>query len=231
MEARRAVLIVLNGRQVEQAWEVTQSEVVIGRDAATCHVILPHAEVSRRHAKLTHEEDSWWLTDLNSRNGTRVNGQLVQARTRLHDRDEIELAGKVKLLFQLDDATVPISVEASAEAPVRTTTPTIGIALDRAGRRVFVNGKEVLPPLSPQQYLLLLTLVDANGAVVSRDALLDTLHGPESEVYPQALDALVRRLRERLRELDAEHEYVRTVRGHGLRFVNRPQADVHTKAT
>jgi DNA-binding response OmpR family regulator len=39
-------------------------------------------------------------------------------------------------------------------------------------------------------------------------------------ISEQALDALVRRLRERLAELEPNHEFVVTVRGHGLRLEN-----------
>jgi DNA-binding response OmpR family regulator len=39
-------------------------------------------------------------------------------------------------------------------------------------------------------------------------------------VSEQAIDALVRRLRDRLAELDPDHRYVVTVRGHGFRLEN-----------
>jgi DNA-binding response OmpR family regulator len=39
-------------------------------------------------------------------------------------------------------------------------------------------------------------------------------------VTEQAIDALVRRLRERLAELEPNHQYIITVRGHGFRFEN-----------
>jgi DNA-binding response OmpR family regulator len=41
-------------------------------------------------------------------------------------------------------------------------------------------------------------------------------------VSEQALDALVRRLRDRLAEIDPIHNYIITVRGHGLRLENPP---------
>ena len=44
--------------------------------------------------------------------------------------------------------------------------------------------------------------------------------GGSIQVTEQALDAMVRRLRERLADLDATHEYIVTVRGHGLRLDN-----------
>jgi DNA-binding response OmpR family regulator len=44
------------------------------------------------------------------------------------------------------------------------------------------------------------------------------------EVSNQALDALVRRLRDRLSEIDPKNNFIVTVRGHGLRLEN-PKAD------
>jgi len=44
-------------------------------------------------------------------------------------------------------------------------------------------------------------------------------------VSEQAIDALVRRLRDRLSAADGDHAYVVTVRGHGLRLNNPPWRD------
>jgi DNA-binding response OmpR family regulator len=64
--------------------------------------------------------------------------------------------------------------------------------------------------------------VQARGAVVSREEIVHAVwpdaHG--EGVSEQAIDALVRRLRERLAEVDPEHQYIITVRGHGFRFEN-----------
>ncbi len=72
------------------------------------------------------------------------------------------------------------------------------------------------------QFTLLELLYDNPGKVVSREALSRAVWG-ESEaldVSVQALDALVRRLRERLNSMDPEHNFIVTVRGHGLRLDN-----------
>ncbi|HSV85424.1 MAG TPA: helix-turn-helix domain-containing protein, partial [Levilinea sp.] len=60
------------------------------------------------------------------------------------------------------------------------------------------------------------------GQVVPRQDLVSEVWGDEdaSGVSEQAMDALVRRLRERLAVLDPDHAYVITVRGHGLRLDN-----------
>ncbi len=59
--------------------------------------------------------------------------------------------------------------------------------------------------------------------MVSREELIQAVWGEEAfGVTEQAFDALVRRLRERLAEIDPHHHYILTVRGHGLRLDNPP---------
>jgi DNA-binding response OmpR family regulator len=88
---------------------------------------------------------------------------------------------------------------------------------------VFIADEELDPPLSPPQYRLLELLYINSGSVCSRDAVVETVW-PEARggegVSEQAIDALVRRLRDRLAELDSEHQYIVTMRGHGFRLVN-----------
>jgi len=96
------------------------------------------------------------------------------------------------------------------------------LLLDEKSRRVWVRGKEILPPLSAAQFRLLLCLYQQSGEVVSRDELVQTTWQEEESVgvSDQALDALVRRLRDRLLEHDDSHQYIVTVRGHGIRLDN-----------
>jgi DNA-binding response OmpR family regulator len=65
-------------------------------------------------------------------------------------------------------------------------------------------------------------LYDNQGRVVPRQDLVIAVWGEEQafEVSEQALDALVRRLRNRIASVDSTHAYVITVRGHGLRLEN-----------
>lgn len=65
-------------------------------------------------------------------------------------------------------------------------------------------------------------LVESAGAVCTREQVIDAVW-PEAVgegVSEQAIDALVRRLRDRLAEVDPNHQYVVTVRGHGFRLDN-----------
>jgi DNA-binding winged helix-turn-helix (wHTH) protein len=60
--------------------------------------------------------------------------------------------------------------------------------------------------------------------VVTRAKIIEYVWGEEDAigVTEQALDAIVRRLRDRLSSVDPKHLYVVTVRGHGLRLDNPP---------
>ncbi len=72
--------------------------VFIGRDA-TCHLNSVEAGVSDRHAAIERREDGYYIRDLDSANGVRVNGQPVKQQ-RLASGDELEL-GSLRLKFEI----------------------------------------------------------------------------------------------------------------------------------
>jgi len=67
-------------------------------------------------------------------------------------------------------------------------------------------------------------LYEQQGQVIGRADLVAEVWGAEQSVgvSEQALDALIRRLRDRLAALDQTHQYIDTVRGHGVRLDNPP---------
>jgi Protein of unknown function (DUF3662)/FHA domain len=89
---REVVTLTIDGRQEE----ITQRHVVIGR-SRSCDIRLPDVNVSRRHAELRQEGATYWIIDLDSMNGTLVNGKRVE-RERLRDGDTITL-GSTELVF------------------------------------------------------------------------------------------------------------------------------------
>ena len=96
------------------------------------------------------------------------------------------------------------------------------LRLDPESRQVFIFDGELDPPLSLPQYRLLELLFTSQGGVCTRDEVVEAVW-PDAMgdgVSEQAIDALVRRLRDRLSELDPEFQYVVTVRGHGFRLDN-----------
>jgi hypothetical protein len=78
-------------------WTGARAELLVGRHPS-CDVILGDTSVSRRHARLTFRDEGWVLQDLDSTNGTRVNGVLV-GRSRLHPGDQLALGAQ---LLQVD---------------------------------------------------------------------------------------------------------------------------------
>ncbi|NLE77336.1 MAG: FHA domain-containing protein [Chloroflexi bacterium] len=214
MHNRETAMLILQ-ESGGQAWMLDRPSTVIGRDD-TCDVPLPDRVVSRRHAVIERNEDGYRIRDLESKNGTFVNGREVRGETPLQDGDEIQIALHFRLAFVDAGATAPLGM-----APTQGQKP--ALTLDPSSRRVWVQGREVQPPLSPAQFRLLELLHDAAGQVVDREGVVEAVWAEESEagVSEQAVDALVRRLRERLAELDPDWQYVVTVRGHGFRLDQR----------
>jgi len=208
------MLVAYEGELAGQRWLLEEDSMLLGR-GSDCDVVLPERQVSRHHARITRISDGMYeLRDLGSKNGTCINGEEIINQSRvLRDGDEIQIALCVKLGFVGADATLPLM----ADGPDR------GLHVDRASRRVFVNGQELSPPLSIAQYRLLTALLDAKGRVVSREEITAAVWGEEAAegVSEQAIDALVRRLRERLAAVDPDFDYVVTVRGHGFMLENR----------
>ncbi len=70
-------------------WSGGREELVIGRHPS-CDVVVADETVSRRHARLTFRDGGWIVQDLDSTNGTRLNGQYV-GRCRLRPGDQLAL--------------------------------------------------------------------------------------------------------------------------------------------
>lgn len=209
------VLIANNSSLDGQQWVITDT-LVIGRDAS-CDVVIPDRQVSRRHAKITKNGAVVMLEDLGSKNGTYLNGQPLTEPRQLVEADEITVAFTQNFLFLSSDATMPLSgIPPELMSAFR-------LRLDESSKRVWVRGVELDPPLSAQQYSLLALLYQKTGEVVSREDLIDAVWEEDTRwVTEQAFDALVRRLRDRIAQLDSDYDYIITVRGHGLRFQNDP---------
>ena len=219
MEAQAPLLVVQEGQLLGHEWPLDRDTMTLGR-GEECDMVVPERQVSRVHLSIQRDASGYLVQDLESKNGTCINGRPVQPGTpvRLQDGDEIQVALCVRLLFVGAEATVPL---AGREARAITSS---GLRLDKAQRRVWIGDRELQPPLSLAQYRLLELLADAGGRVVSREEVVGTVwpEAIEEGVSEQAIDALVRRLRDRLAELDREHEYLVTVRGHGFRLTDQP---------
>jgi DNA-binding winged helix-turn-helix (wHTH) protein len=205
------LLVAQEGPLKGQRWPVSQT-IVLGREAS-CDVVVTDRQISRYHARLTPTPEGVILEDLGSKNGTHHNGVPLTGPVVLQDGDVVSVALAQQFLFLTSDATMPLLERA----------PHVGrLMMDQKSRRVWVNQQQLVPPLSAQQFKMLWLLYENQGQVVSRPELVTAVWGDEQAagVSDQALDALIRRLRDRLAGLDTTHQYISTVRGHGVRLDN-----------
>jgi DNA-binding winged helix-turn-helix (wHTH) protein len=214
------VLIAQQGPLEGQRWAIDKG-LTVGRDPG-CDVVIPDRQVSRLHAKIYFSDKKIELEDMGSKNGTFLLGTILTKRTALADGAVFQIALVQKFVFYLTDATMPLD-EINFNSSQKSDGAAEALLLDKKSHRVWIGKKEILPPLSVPQFTLLEVLFERPGTVVTRNELVDFIWGNDQSagVSDQALDALIRRLRERLAEVDGDHTYIVTIRGHGLRFENK----------
>ena len=76
---------------------------IVGR--ADCDIVLPDPEVSRRHAVVRDLEDELAIEDLQSKNGTFVNGEQIDGVTRLNEGDDVRFGNTMLRVSSPADAT------------------------------------------------------------------------------------------------------------------------------
>jgi hypothetical protein len=229
-------LVAQTGPLNGQRWAIRGS-IIVGRETS-CDIVVADRQVSRHHARLTSVQGGVYLEDLQSKNGTHHNGIPVTEAVFLQDGDVIQVALAQRFVFLSSDSTIPLEnlpadlVDSLPGSPSAVPISESGLLrLEKKSRQVWVKvagrsgaleEEEILPPLSVSQFRLLEILYDNQERVVSRPDLAAAVWKDEEafDVSEQALDALIRRLRDRIAHIDPYHEYVVTVRGHGLRLEN-----------
>lgn len=192
-------------------WDV-DDVTIIGR-GGEASVVLNVAAVSRHHLQLTPRPQGWFVADLDSRNGSFLDGApLGSDPVAIHDGALLALAGALTLRFR-DPLATPIAPSIGR---------LIGVWIDPDTAAVWVDARRVEPPLSGRQLRLLQRLYEADGEIVTRldaiDAAWDDAHA--EGVTDDALAALLKRLRKRLAEFENGDPWVEIVRHRGIRLRN-----------
>jgi len=102
-------LVVRQGPVPGQVFELNKDEILIGRDIANDFVIND-AEVSRKHARLTLEGDRYRIEDLNSTNGTYIDGQRLIGPHMMAIGEIIMFGDNVGVVFDGEPATPDLTV-------------------------------------------------------------------------------------------------------------------------
>lgn len=191
----------ISGEVKGKSWESTN--VLRAGRLGTLEIVLDDSSVSRRHAEVRQADNGWWVRDLESTNGTYVNGVRLQAGERqLHPRDIVQF-GKVAMMVELPEDAPPepkrpmssaeqIIVEAEASSSWqegyerilwdRNHSPRPGdqlMALLRAGHH--------LVSIETEEELLTSILNDAVHVLDAQRGAIVLAEGPNEELKLKAL--------------------------------------------
>jgi putative nucleotidyltransferase with HDIG domain len=191
----------ISGEVKGKTWE--SSNVLRAGRLGTLEIVLDDSSVSRRHAEVRQVETGWWVRDLESTNGTYVNGvRLGPGERQLHPRDIVQF-GKVAVMVELPETGPPppdsrviagdqIIVEAEASSSWqegferllldRNHSPRPGdqlVALLRAGHH--------LVSIESEEELLHSILNDAVHVLDAQRGAIVLAEGPENELKLKAL--------------------------------------------
>lgn len=158
--ANQAKLIFRSGVQIGDKKDISGTLLRIGRDPANDFVV-DEIEVSRNHAKITCNEGIYKIEDLNSTNGTLLNGRRISNSEKLKDGDLISLGEanifEFSITKEIDKVLEPSSVtepkfdakghnDLLSKREIESDFETIGIAdAPNEKKTNFFNGLSKLP--------------------------------------------------------------------------------------
>ncbi len=161
-----AKLIVLQGGQ-EQVVELTDATVTMGRQSEFNTIGLRDHKASRQHCQVEKGPLGWKLVDLESSNGTSVNGQKTNSAL-LKNGDKIEV-GAVAILFVDESAPAPVHVP----APEPVAAPVVA-ATEPTPSETGVPAL-IAPPAAPLQREPVVAKKNYTGKIVSIAATIAVL--------------------------------------------------------
>jgi pSer/pThr/pTyr-binding forkhead associated (FHA) protein len=110
-------LVGETGALAGRRWELTEKTTRVGRDP-TAAIVIHDTSVSRFHAQVTRQAGGYFLADLESSNGTQVNGELVSEPHRIVAGDLLRFG---EVVFRCEEA--PVSIPPVSTLPPEMTAP------------------------------------------------------------------------------------------------------------
>jgi hypothetical protein len=205
-------LVFEHGQAVPVVVEISRRRTIVGSGSA-CDIAITDRFISRQHAAIEITDKSLLVRDLNSKNGTVINGtSLGAAPVPLQEGDTLTLAGgrvRARLVTAYETEALPVSPEPGS-------TPS-SAEIDLHARQAIINGKRAPLELSERQFRLLECLWTSRGTVVLASALKRA--GWEGERWAGISDSSLRtqisRLRVRLRKANLESIVIAYIRDQG----------------
>lgn len=165
-------LYVLQGPDKGRTLKTVDEFVLIGRGSD--QVPLTDRTVSRRHAELRAGNGTWTIADLNSANGTYVNGVRVQKPVKLKHGDQIRLGGTL-LVYAGDESVEQLS---GGHIPHDLVTLDAGSSVDAAVVSSMPSNEDSVIMAAPdtayavKSWKAIRDLTDAIGSLISQEQLL-----------------------------------------------------------
>jgi DNA-binding response OmpR family regulator len=208
----RAARLVALDKEIEPAEFTLKADVCLIGRSLSCQVVAAQPIVSRLHATIERDElDRYILSDNNSANGTFINNQPnpLNKPHMLRNRDVIGLGSPEPVLrFEDDEATAPVTITR--------------ITHDEQMLMFFVDQQPL--ELTPNQIRLMQHLYKHAYDLCTRQSCAEALweHNYDPALDDQALDRTISNLRQQLRELAPDTEFIITRRGVGYILVLNP---------
>lgn len=133
-----AILQVLKGSNPGQQFPLDTERIVIGRHPE-CDIVIDMGSVSREHAQILRQGTAFVVEDLHSRNGTFVNGQLIQGRRQLKDNDRLKICD---LLFTFHQSQ-PGATQPEGDFELSTQLTPVVVDDDESGSSTIMSQLDV----------------------------------------------------------------------------------------
>jgi len=114
-------LIVKTGDEINKSFDLIKDKNIVGRDPES-DIVIDDIEISRNHLVITMEGETFQIEDLNSTNGTFLNGKKLKKLTDIKNGDLISLGENHVLEFvveKIDEVPEPSQLDQDEEETIK----------------------------------------------------------------------------------------------------------------
>ncbi len=186
-----AHLEAANGSSIGTKYDLVGEQCRLGRHP-DCEVLIDSGgSVSRFHAEIRRQEGTFFLKDCESRNGTFVNGQMIEGEEKLYDQDLIQICD---LVFEFCDEKTTPRPQATTGFPISVvddqavdTEASIMSRLEISGTGSLVHVRAT----ADTKLKAMMELTESLGKVLTVDAVLPPVLQSLFKVFLQADDGVI----------------------------------------
>lgn len=178
----------LNGSKAGEHFPLVEDQTVIGR-YPFCDIVLDDHTVSREHVRIVRGDDGFYVEDLNSLNGTFLNGEKIRSRSRLHDKDRIQIYEISATFFEAEPDADQASAEPAAEAASEVVAT--GVAEPHIVNSVSATSDSRVGVNTEQKLQAILDITRSLGSSLAADEVLQQVLNGLFQIFPQAKQAYI----------------------------------------